>query len=105
MANTLGIPEKTMAEIVNSTSVLNLYTSRPQQLGCGGPLVVRITDHDDNDAAETGTDTDKMAIFSSKQFGHPWVKEHGIKHVISLADAAKKDATVIYPDYNYSSFE
>ncbi len=105
MANTLGIVEVTLAEVVDSTNAINLYASRPQQLGCGGPLVVRITDHDDNDAGETGTDTDKMAIFSSKQFGHPWVKDTGLKHVISEADAGVTDATVIFPDYDYNTFE
>ncbi len=105
MANTLGITEKTMAELVDSTDAINTYAARPHQLGCGGPLVVRVTDHDDNDTGETAKDTDKMAIFSSKQFGQPWVKEHGAKHMISLADDTMTDATVIYPDYDYSSFE
>ncbi|MBW2647250.1 MAG: hypothetical protein JRE23_13965 [Deltaproteobacteria bacterium] len=105
MSNTLNIPERTMAQIVDSTDPINTYALRPQQLGCGGPLVVRVIDHDDNDNTEAGTDTDKMAIFSSKQFGHPWVKDTGLKHIISEADAAITDATVIYPDYDYSTFE
>ena len=105
MANTLNIPERTMAQIVDSTDTINTYASRPQQLGCGGPLVVRIVDHDDNDSGESGTDTDKMAIFSSKHIGHPWVKDTGLKHVISEADDSITDATVIYPDYDYSTFE
>ena len=105
MANTLGLNEATMLQIVDSTSLLNLYGSRPQQLGAGGPLVVRISDHADNDIAEIGTDTDKMAIFHSRQFGQPWIKEHGEKHIISEADALKLDATVIFPNYDYSTME
>ena len=105
MSNTLNIPERTMEQLVDSTDTINTYALRPQQLGCGGPLVVRVVDHDDNDATESGKDTDKMAIFSSKQFGHPWVKDTGLKHIISEADATITDATVIYPDYDYSTFE
>ena len=105
MANTLGITEVTMAQIVLAATAINTYAARPQSLGNGGPLVVRISDHADNDAAEVGTDTDKMAIFSSKAFGHPWVKEHGLKHVVSNANAALTDATVIFPNYDYSTFE
>ena len=105
MANTLGLNEQTMADIVNSASLMNGYGARPHSFGTGGPLVVRISDHDDNDAAEVGADTDKMAIFSSKAYGHPWVKEHGLKHVVSNGDAALTDATVIFPDYDYSTFE
>ena len=105
MANTIGLNEATMLQIVDSTSLLNLYASRPHQLGCGGPLVVRISDHADNDAAEVGSDTDKMAIFTSKQFGHPWVKEHGAQHLISEANAALTGATVIFPNYDYSTLE
>lgn len=105
MANTLSIPEVTMAQIVDSTNAINLRSARPDALSQGGPLVVRITDHDDNDAGETGTDTEKMAIFHSRQFGQPWVKDYGLKHVISDAVAGTTDATVIYPDYDYSTFE
>lgn len=105
MANTLNIPERTMAQIVDSTNDINTRALRPDAMSQGGPLVVRITDHDDNDAAEVGTDTDKMAIFHSRQFGQPWVKDVGLKHVISEAVAATTDATVIFPDYDYSTFE
>ena len=105
MANTINLPERTMAQIVDSTDPINTRALRPDALSQGGPLVVRITDHDDNDAGEAGKDTDKMAIFHSRQFGQPWVKDVGLKHVISEADAAITDATVIFPDYDYSTFE
>ncbi len=105
MANTINLPERTMAQIVDSTDPINTRALRPDALSQGGSLVVRITDHDDNVASEIGTDTDKMAIFHSRQFGQPWVKDTGLKHVISEADATATDATVIYPDYDYSTFE
>jgi hypothetical protein len=105
MANTLGITEVTMAQIVLPATAINTYAARPQALGNGGPLVVRISDHADNDAAEVGTDTDKMAIFSSKAFGHPWVKDQGLKHIVNNGVGTVLDGTVIYPAYDYSTFE
>ena len=105
MANTLGITEVTMAQIVLAATTINTYAARPQALGNGGPLVVRISDHADNDATETGTDTDKMAIFSSKAFGHPWVKDQGLTHKVASGGTVDLTATVVFPDYDYSTFE
>ena len=85
MANTLGITEVTLAELVDSTDTHNLYATRPQQLGSGGPLVVRVTYHADNDAGETGDDTDLMAIFQSRAFGEPWQKDQALIHKIFSA--------------------
>ena len=104
MANTLGITEVTMLQAVTIATAINTRAARPSALGTGGPLVIRITNHADNDAAEVGTDTDKMAIFHSRQFGQPWVKDHGLKHIISDGDALVLDATVVYPAYDYSTF-
>ena len=112
MANTLGITEVTLLQIANALTTINTRAARPSALGTGGPLVVRITDHADNDAAETGTDTDKMAIFHSRQFGQPWVKDTGLTHSIYSAVtpglvtviAAPAASTVIFPDYDYSIF-
>ena len=104
MANTLGITEVTMAQVVLAATTINTRAARPSALGTGGPLVVRISDHADNDATETGTDTDKMAIFHSRQFGQPWVKEHGLQHLISNANAALTDATVIFADHDFTTF-
>ena len=105
MANTLGITEVTTAQIVLVATAINTYAARPHSFGTGGPLVVRITDHVDNDAAETGADTDKMAIFSSKAYGHPWVKDTGLSHVVNNAVGTTLNGTVIYPAYDYSTFE
>ena len=104
MANTLGITEVTMAQVVLAATAINTRAARPSALGTGGPLVIRISDHADNDTGETGTDTDKMAIFHSRQFGQPWVKEHGLQHLISNANAALTDATVIFADHDFTTF-
>jgi len=109
MANTLSIVEVTLAEVSDASHAVNLRAARPDDMSHGGSLVVRVTNHADNDAAETGTDTDKMAIFSSRQFGQPWKKDTGLVHKIHSSAVAgtpvtaADDATVIFPDYDYSA--
>ena len=76
MANTLGITEVTLAQAALAATTINTRAARPSDIGTGGPLVCRITDHADNDAGETGADTEKMAIFHSRQFGQPWKKDN-----------------------------
>jgi len=110
MANTLGIVEVTLIQISSALTAVNLRAARPDDMSQGGSLVVRVTDHADNDATETGTDTDKMAIFSSRQFGQPWKKDTGLTHKVHSSVTAgtpltaATDATVIFPDYDYSTF-
>ena len=105
MANTLGITEVTMAQLVDDTNAINLRAARPDELSTGGPLVCRVTDHVDNDAGETGTDTDKMAIFHSRQFGQPWTKDTGLTHKIASGGTVDTSATVVFVDYDYTTFE
>ena len=112
MSNTLGITEVTLAQASNSTHAVNVIGNatgnRPEALT---PKVVRILGHVDDTAAETG-DADKMAIFVSKAHGHPWKKDnHYTEHVIHKStvagtpETASSKATIIYPDYDYSTFE
>ena len=101
MANSLGLTEVTMAEVVDSTSLVNRYLS--QGSGLHKPFAARITDHADDNGG-VGGDYDNMAIFSVRHYGHPWVKDAAKQHIISHADAAKTEATVIFPDFDYSTF-
>lgn len=111
MANTLGIPERTLAQISESTNSINVIGGADGRLSAYQPLVCRITDHADNDAAETGADTDKMAIFQSSAHGQPWKKDYGLKHNVIKAAAdpvatpTATDVTVLFPNYDYSTFE
>jgi len=111
MANTLGIPERTLAQISEATNSINVVGGADGRLSVYQPLVCRITDHDDNDAAETGTDTDKMALFYSKHHGQPWKKDVGLKHIPIQAAAdpvatpTASDVTVLFPNFDYSTFE
>lgn len=104
MANTLGIPERTMAQVVDRTNSINVIGGTDGRKSVYEPLVVRITNHA-RDNGGTGTDSDNMAIFTSKRHGEPWKCDVGTEHIISEGDAAKTNATVIYPNFDYSTFE
>jgi len=106
MANTLGIEEVTLADIVKKTAVCNTITGRVTVLAS---KVIRLVGHVDDNVAEVGADTEKMALFESKAFGHPWVKEaSNLNHIIfkSPADGltpAPSNATYIVPNIDYST--
>lgn len=116
MANTLGIPERTLAQLSDATNSINVIGGTDGRKSAYEPLVVRVTDHVDNVGAEVGTDTNKMAIFMSKAHGQPWVKEAGtvvkVTHkatVINVAgvptlQVAPANVSTLYPSYDYSTF-
>lgn len=111
MANTLGIPERTLAQISASTNSINVIGGTDGRLSAYEPLVCRITDHKDNVAGETGSDTSKMAIFKSKSHGHPWEKDSNVlvhRVVKAAADPVATptptDVSVLYPNFDYSTF-
>ena len=112
MANTLNIPERTLAQVSESTNSINVIGGVDGRVSVYQPLVVRVTDHDDNDVAEVGTDTDKMAIFMSSRHGEPWRKDANVLvHKVIKADAdpvtnaTDSDVSVLYPNYDYTTFE
>tara|TARA_R110000851_G_scaffold57574_1_gene134043 strand:- start:270 stop:608 length:339 start_codon:yes stop_codon:yes gene_type:complete len=112
MANTLSIPERTLAQISASTNSINVVGGADGRTSIYEPLVCRITDHADNDAAETGTDTNKMALFTSARHGEPWKKDFGLTHLVVKAGADPVTAnptantvTVLFPNFDYTTFE
>ena len=112
MANTLNIEERTLAQVSEATNTINVVGVANPRKSAYQPVVVRITDHADNDAAEVGTDTDKMAIFKSQAIGQPWLKDANVLvHKVIKADAdpvinaTDTDVSVLYPNYDYSTFE
>ena len=111
MANTLGIPERTLAQISSATNSINVISGVDGRTSVYQPLVCRITDHARNDASETGTDTDQMAIFKSEHHGQPWTNDIGTEHIIHKAAAdpvatpTPINVTVLYPNFDYSTFE
>lgn len=111
MANNLGITEVAITKLVDSIATHNLYTERPSQVGCGGPLVIRVIGHDDDTALEEDN-PDLMALFHSTQFGQPWEKQkHSLKKirfhggVDGAVAACPSDVTLALPDYDYTTFE
>lgn len=119
MANTLNIPERTLAQVSDATNSINVIGGTGGRLSAYEPLVVRITDHVDNTVAEVGTNTEKMAIFHSKRHGEPWMKQANVlKTVIHQAtiidvgepavptlQVAPANVSCLYPNYDYSTFE
>ena len=110
MANNLGIPERTLAQVSESTNSINVIGGTDGRLSAYEPLTVRITDHADNDGAETD-DPDKMAIFKSKAHGQPWKKDANVLvHKVITADAdpvtnaTPVDVSVLFPNFDYSNF-
>ena len=109
MANTLGITERTMAHLRDSTNLVNTITPVAGfRFSALQPLVCRCTDHTANDVGETGTNTDLMALFYSKAVGHPWVlgKSDTAQTQLILKDGDTEDlnADTLYPDFDYSTF-
>lgn len=111
MANTLGIPERTLAQVSEKTNSINVIGGVDGRNSAYEPLVVRITDHKDNVALEED-DPDKMAIFTSSRHGEPWQKDFGsLEHVVIQAAAnpvttpTPTNVTVLFPNFDYSTFE
>lgn len=127
MANPFGIPEVTMADLVDSGNAVNRTSNtNVGRKAVYQPYVVIVSDHAyttsnlDTDWPDgSGTDADfagmedhlvsHVAVFQSKSQGSPWVlggnKDAAKNHVISNGDATKLDATVVYPDFDYSNYE
>ena len=114
MANTLNIPERTLAQLSESTNSINIIGGTGGRLSAYQPLVVRVTDSDyDNSGIDN--DADNMALFQSKRHGEPWVlggnKDMALEHRVVQADAdpvtnaTDPKVTVLFPNFDYSTFE
>ena len=77
MANNLGIPERTLAEVSDATDTINVIGGVDGRLSAYQPIVVRITDHDDDTGAEED-DANLMALFVSCRHGEPWCKDYNV---------------------------
>lgn len=110
MANNLGIAERTLAQISASTNSINVIGGTDGRKSAYQPLVARITDHTDNTGAEAD-DPDLMALFVSIRHGEPWKKDVGLIHKVikaaadPVANPTAADVTVLYPNFDYSTFE
>jgi len=111
MSNNLGIPERTLAQISASTNSINVIGGVDGRLSAYQPLVCRISDHDDNAGAEED-DPYQMALFVSIRHGEPWCKDANVLiHKVIKADAdpvtnaTDSDVSVLFPNFDYSTFE
>lgn len=108
MSNTLGITEVTLAQAADSTHAVNL-TPQPESMGRG--VTIRITDHVNNDKGATDKDTTRMALFHRKAHGHPWMRKGTHlsapiwETVDPLTDVIPTNVEVLYPDFDYTTFE
>ncbi len=104
MTNTVNIPGVTLAQAAESTNAVNLRGDQDYLK----PRVIRLTDHVNNDTTEVGDDTDKMALFYQKAYGHPWIQ--GLRDVDQVhlihqgTTAIPTNVTVLYPNFDYSTF-
>lgn len=123
MANPFNIPERLIEEVATATNSLNVVGGVDGRLSVYQPLVVIVTDHEDalvpTFPDNTGTPADEAeldrtsVIFVSKRHGEPWtkgsLKDIGLKHIIHGPTVTivgmGKDAGVIFPDFDYSTFE
>lgn len=116
MANTLGIQERTLAQIssagnsINTIDYTGAVTTIPRK-SAYQPAVCRIIDHVDDDNAATD-EPDKMALFMSSRHGEPWKKDANVLiHKVVQADAdpvtnpTATDVSVLFPNFDYSTFE
>lgn len=116
MANNLGIEERTLAQVSESTNTINSIDktgaiSTTPRKSAYQPIVVRITDHVDDDNSEQD-DPEKMALFVSARHGEPWKKDGNVLvHKVVQADAdpvtnpTPTDVSVLFPNFDYSTFE
>jgi hypothetical protein len=111
MANTLGIPERTLAQISEATNSINVIGGTDGRLSAYQPLICRVTDHDEDDGGSADY-ADGMAIFVSSRHGEPWRKDFGslVHEVVQaaadpVATPTSSSVTVLFPNYDYSTFE
>ncbi len=107
----MTVAHRTLAQIADSTNSINLLSARPEALDT---LSCRITDHAHDTSTYTLSGTEPtqaelegMAIFTSSAIGQPWVKKGSHSKVIQRAgvDTVTDEVTVLFPDYDYSTFE
>lgn len=108
MANNLNIPERTLNQLGSRLDTVNVIGGVGGRKSVYEPLVVRATDHQDNVVAEED-DPYKMALFVSQRHGEPFKKDCNVlEHVIHKAAATPDvptNVSVLYPNFDYSTFE
>lgn len=99
MANSLGLPEVTLAQLADSTHAVNTYEYPFEK------RTVRVTDHVDNTALEED-DPYKMAIFECQAKGKPWTKKDNVLNTVVHAGTVSipTNVSTLFPDWDYTEF-
>jgi hypothetical protein len=107
MTNTLGIVERTMAQLRDSTNTVNVIGGVGGRLSAYQPLTIRVTNHVADDGGVAAF-VSGMALFHSKRHGSPFIlgKAATAQGQLTLkgADAENLAATTLYPNFTYSAF-
>jgi hypothetical protein len=109
VTNTLNIPEVTLNQISDANHVINIVGNDigNARRSVYQSAVVRVIDHDDDDATAVDDPT-RMALFESKAHGQPWnkYKGHG-EHSIHSGSVIETDTNMnqIFPTFEYNEFE
>lgn len=121
MANPFNIPERTLNQLGDSTNTINVVGGVDGRTSVYEPLVCIATDHVDTTVGYTfpGAVEEQEAyldancvIFVSKRHGEPWTKgstkDVGLAHILHQAaatPAVPTDVSVLYPNFDYTTFE
>lgn len=103
MPNNLDIDEVTLLQASDSTNAVNADGPWDR------PKVIRITDHVSNTVAEED-DGELMALFERPRKGHPWERRGThLSNVLfqqeAIPVAVPTNTEVLFPDFDYSTFE
>lgn len=120
MANPFNIPERTIEQVATASDTVNALPARSSVYQ---PVVVIVTDAkgaktpswpDNTGSPADEAELDRTTVlFVSKRYGEPWtrgsLKDVGVEHIIhgpnSTIAGMDKGTTVIFPDFDYSTFE
>lgn len=102
MANNLGLPEVTLAQLADSTHAVNTYDYPFEK------RTVRASNHADNTALEED-DPYKMAIFECQAKGKPWTKKDNVLNTVVFQApkdivAVPTNVSTLYPNWDYTEF-
>ena len=108
MTNTVNIVERTMAQLRTAADTVNVVGGTGGRTSAYQPLTIRCTNHTADDLSDTDN-VDGFALFHSKRHGSPWILGKSAtaqqKIILKSGDSQDLDATHLYPDFDYTTFE
>lgn len=114
MANSFGITEVTLAQLGDSTHAINAVGTSAVRKSVYQPIVARATDHDDDTGVNADTEAKVeagCALFLSRRHGEPWEKLGALVQKVEQAAAdtgatpPSTDVSVLFPNFDYTTFE